>query len=162
MAERIFYMLMSAFCLVAGLAPACAGSAELVFIRTPRGAKQSFILIKPDKPVAAVMLFPGGNGALGLKSATAMNWGAGNFLVRTREQFAAQGLMVGVMDAPSDEQRGMNAIFRMSQSHADDIAAVAGYLKGQANVPVWVVGTSMGTFSAAEGAIAAKMSAGRC
>jgi pimeloyl-ACP methyl ester carboxylesterase len=50
----------------------------------------------------------------------------------------------------------MNAIFRMSQAHADDITAVAAYLKGKVNVPVWLVGTSMGTFSAVEGAIAAK------
>ena len=50
----------------------------------------------------------------------------------------------------------MNAIFRMSKAHADDIDAVAAYLKKQAAVPVWVVGTSMGTFSAAGGAIGAK------
>jgi len=44
----------------------------------------------------------------------------------------------------------------MSGAHGGDIGAVADYLKKQAAVPVWVVGTSMGTFSAAEGAIAAK------
>src|SRR5687768_1550608 len=61
-----------------------AATATLVSIPTPRGAKVSFILIKPDKPVAAVILFAGGHGGLGLKSASAMTWGAGNFLVRTR------------------------------------------------------------------------------
>jgi pimeloyl-ACP methyl ester carboxylesterase len=139
---------------------AAAGAAyadtTLVSIQTPRGAKQSFILIKPDKPAASVILFAGGHGALGLKSASDMKWGKGNFLVRTRDQFAAQGLMVAVIDAPSDEQDGMNAIFRMSKAHADDIGAVATYLKKQAALPVWVVGTSMGTFSAAGGAIGAK------
>ncbi len=50
----------------------------------------------------------------------------------------------------------MNAIFRMSDNHAADIGVVAAYLKKQAPVPVWLVGTSMGTFSAAEGAIAGK------
>ncbi len=44
----------------------------------------------------------------------------------------------------------------MSAQHGADIGAVATYLKKQADVPVWVVGTSMGTFSAAEGAIAGK------
>ena len=157
MIRRTFFVLMSMFCTAAGSASAGAGAtADLITLQRPRGASQSFIFIKPDKPVASVILFPGGHGALGLKSATAMRWGAANFLVRTRDQFAAQGLMVAVMDAPSDEQKGMNANFRMSQAHADDIAAVAGYLKGKANVPVWLVGTSMGTFSAAEGAIAAK------
>jgi pimeloyl-ACP methyl ester carboxylesterase len=47
----------------------------------------------------------------------------------------------------------MNAIFRMSPPHSADMAAVAAHLRKQAAVPVWLVGTSMGTFSAAAGAI---------
>jgi pimeloyl-ACP methyl ester carboxylesterase len=90
-----------------------------------------------------------------LHSATSMQWGATNFVVRTRDMFAAQGFAVAVVDSPSDRRKGMNAIFRMSAAHAGDIAAVAAYLKKQANVPVWLVGTSMGTFSAAGGGIAA-------
>ncbi len=132
---------------------ASASTASLEAIKTPRGATEKFILIKPDAAVAAVILFAGGKGALGLKSASSMNWGAGNFLVRTREMFASHGLMVAVIDAPSDHSGGMNAIFRMSKAHADDITAVAAFLKKEKNVPVWLVGTSMGTFSAANGAI---------
>jgi pimeloyl-ACP methyl ester carboxylesterase len=133
-----------------------AAGATLVSIPTPRGAKQAFILIKPEKPVASVILFAGGPGALGLQSATAMKWGAGNFLVRTRDKFAAHDFVVAVVDAPSDQSQGMSGIFRMSGAHAGDIGAVAAYLKQQASAPVWLIGTSMGTFSAAEGAIAAK------
>jgi pimeloyl-ACP methyl ester carboxylesterase len=136
--------------------PAQASTASLVSIKTPRGVTQKFILIKPEKPVAAVILFAGGKGALGLKSASAMGWGAGNFLVRSREKFAGHELMVAVIDAPSDHGSSMNAIFRMSKAHADDIAAVAAYLKKETDVPVWLIGTSMGTFSAANGAIAAQ------
>jgi hypothetical protein len=150
---------LSAFCLAMFVTTAAGAepqSATLVSVPTPRGVKQAFILIRPEKPVAAVILFAGGHGALGLRSASSMRWGAGNFLVRTRNLFADQGLMVAVADAPSDKQDGMNAIFRMSQSHADDIGAVAAYLKKQAAVPVWLVGTSMGTFSAAGGAIASR------
>jgi pimeloyl-ACP methyl ester carboxylesterase len=44
----------------------------------------------------------------------------------------------------------------MSGAHAGDISAVAAFLKKEAPVPVWLVGTSMGTFSAAAGAIGAK------
>ena len=141
--------------LAAGLAQA-EDAQTLVSIRTPRGAKQAFILIKPEKPVASVILFAGGHGALRLRSASSMGWGAGNFLVRTRDKFAAHNLLVAVVDAPSDRQTGMNAIFRMSPAHAQDIGAVAAHLKAQAPVPVWLVGTSMGTFSAAGGAIAAR------
>jgi pimeloyl-ACP methyl ester carboxylesterase len=138
------------------LGTAHAATATLIAIATPRGAKQAFILIKPDKPVASVILFAGGHGALGLRSAAAMRWGAGNFLVRSRAMFGGHNLIVAVLDAPSDRQQGMNAIFRMSGAHAGDIGAVVDYLKQQAPVPVWLVGTSMGTFSAAGGAIAAK------
>ncbi len=151
-------LLTAAFLLALLGSSASAQDASLVSLQTPRGAKQAFILIKPQKPVASVILFAGGHGALGLKSSTAMAWGAQNFLVRTRDNFARQGFMVAVIDAPSDRQgsRGMNAIFRMSGLHANDIGIVVDYLKKQANVPVWLVGTSMGTFSAAGGAIGLK------
>jgi pimeloyl-ACP methyl ester carboxylesterase len=142
--------------------PASAEVASLVSVQSPRGVKQAFILIKPAKPVAAVILFAGGHGNLGLKSANSMAWGAQNFLVRTRDRFAAQDLVVAVVDAPSDQKsaRGMNAVFRMSKGHATDIEAVVGYVKKEANVPVWLVGTSMGTFSAAGGGIALRDIAG--
>jgi dienelactone hydrolase len=139
-----------------GCATAQAAPASLVSVASPRGAKVSFILIKPDKPVASVVLFAGGHGGLGLKSANDMTWGRGNFLVRMRDAFADRGLMVAVIDAPSDHKGGMNAIFRMSGANAQDIDAVAAYLKKENPVPVWVVGTSMGTFSAAAGAIGAR------
>ena len=132
------------------------GTPTLVSIQTPRGAAQRFILIKVDNPVASVILFAGGYGALGLKSASSMKWGAEGFLVRSRDKFADHNFMVAVVDAPSDQQQGMNPMFRMSGAHAGDIGAVAAYLKEQADVPVWLVGTSMGTFSAARSAIAAK------
>ena len=117
----------------------------LVSIQTPRSATQTFILMKVDHPVASVILFAGGYGLLGLKSASSVEYGEG-FLVRSRAKFADHNFMVAVVDAPSDQQQGMNG------AHAGDIGAVAAYLKEQAGVPVW---PSMGTFSAAHGAIAA-------
>lgn len=128
-----------------------ADNPTLVSILTPRGATQAFILIKPDHPVASVILFAGGSGVLGLKTG---EFRLRNFLVRSREKFAAHNFIVAVVDAPSDRQRGMNAIFRMSDAHAGDIGAIASYLKTEAAIPIWLIGTSMGTFSAAIGAIA--------
>lgn len=151
-----FRLAVTVMLLLAASGPVHADNSALVSIQTPRGAKQAFILIKPDKPVASVILFAGGHGALGLKSASSMNWGAGNFLVRSRDKFAAHDFLVAVVDAPSDQRSGMNGIFRMGSAHAGDIGAVAAYLKKQADVPIWLVGTSMGTFSAAGGAIGAK------
>jgi len=135
--------------------PAQAQDADLVSIDTPRGVKQSFIVIEPEAPIASVILLPGGHGALGLKSPSEMEWGERSFLVRSREKFAAQKLIVALVDAPSDREDGMDSNFRMGNAHAGDIGAVAGYLKQLADVPVWVVGTSTGTWSAAWSAIAA-------
>ena len=45
--------------------------------------------------------------------------------------FAAGGLAVAVVDAPSDRSQGMDAIFRMSKEHIDDIAAVVAHEKSE-------------------------------
>lgn len=130
-------------------APASASDASLVSIPSPRGATVGILLVKPKKPVAAAVLFAGGHGALGLTGPESMRWGAGNFLVRMRAKFADDGIAVAVVDAPSDQPQGMNAIFRMSPDHVSDAAAVVAYMRAQFGVPVWAIGTSMGTFSAA-------------
>jgi hypothetical protein len=134
----------------------CLANSTLVSIVTARGIQQQFILIVPDRPpMAALILFAGGHGALGLKGPSEMKY-RGNFLVRSRYRFADHGFVVAVIDAPSDHPEGMDDLFRMSRAHADDIDSVALYLKSKANIPVWLVGTSAGTFSAAGGAIASK------
>ena len=158
---RHLRLIVAVAMVAAAAAAAHAASSSLVAIQTPRGVKQAFILITPaEKPVASVVLFAGGHGALGLTGASSMKWGAGNFLVRSRELFAGRGFLVAVVDAPADRQTGMNAIFRMGRGHAGDIGAVVAHLKKQADVPVWLVGTSMGTFSAAAGAIESKSADG--
>jgi pimeloyl-ACP methyl ester carboxylesterase len=145
---------------LATLNVALAEDVSIVSIPTPRGVQQPFILIKPDHAIASVILFAGGNGVLGLNKVPPPAVGAdafvnGNFLVRSREKFAEHGFMVAVIDVASDHQDGVTPIIRVSKDHAIDIGAVADYLKSQADVPVWLVGTSAGSWSAAAGAIAA-------
>jgi hypothetical protein len=135
-------------------------SASIVSIPTSRGVQQPFILIKPDHAIASVILFAGGNGVLGLSRVPPPAVGpyafvAGNFLVRSREKFAGHDFMVAVIDVPSDQQKGMSPFFRVGKDQAIDIGAVADYLKSQADVPVWLVGTSAGSWSAARGALGA-------
>lgn len=139
---------------------ALADSRSIVTLTTPRGVEQSFILIKPDHPVASVILFAGGSGLLRLHRVPPLQVGpddfvVGNFLVRSREKFAAHDFIVAVVDAPSDQELGMGPYFRLRKSHATDIGAVAHYLKLEAGLPVWLVGTSAGSWSAARGAIGA-------
>jgi len=134
---------------------------ELVKLETRTGVEQRFILIKSEKPVASVILFAGGKGALRLSSlfgSPTINWGKNNFLVRTRELFAKHGFTVSVIDAPSDRKtkKVMLGGFRDSKEHVEDIDHVIDYLRKQADVPVWLIGTSRGTESATNIAINSK------
>ena len=135
--------------------PAFCQTEELVALESRPGIRQAFILIQPVAVKAAVILFAGGHGALKLETKSGrprMRWGANNFLVRTRDLFARQKLMVAVIDAPSDRQE-LTAAWRISSEHAADIQAVITALNQKTDRPLWLVGTSMGTFSAANAAI---------
>ena len=119
-------------------------------IPTRAGVTQAFLLVRPSgAPVATVVLFAGGNGLLGLGSRK-MSLG-GNFLVRNRGRFAGQGMLVAVVDTPSDHPGGLDG-FRTSVAHAEDIRALIAAMRQEAPAPVWLIGTSMGTVSAANAA----------
>jgi pimeloyl-ACP methyl ester carboxylesterase len=129
----------------------CADAADdLRTIPTRPGVSQSFLLVRPaGPPVAGVVLFAGGHGALNLHGPR-MGL-AGNFLVRNRGRFATHGLLVAVVDTPSDRPDGLDG-FRTSAAHAEDVRAVIEALRAERAGPVWLVGTSMGTVSAASAA----------
>ena len=127
-----------------------AQTQRVVDIPTRPGVTQRLLVLDPDKPKAAVVLFAGGHGGLQISSGGSFKWGQGNFLVRSRQLFASNGLMVAVVDAPSDRQNPPHlGGFRQKPEHVADIRAVIAWLKQQANIPVWLVGTSRGTQSAA-------------
>ena len=123
---------------------------RVVDIPTRPGVTQRIVLLSPDNPKSAVILFPGGHGGLQITSNGSFKWGEGNFLVRTRDMFAAQELLVAIVDVPSDRQSPPYLSgFRQTPEHVADIKAVVAWVKQQAKVPVWLVGTSRGTQSAA-------------
>jgi len=123
---------------------------RVVDIPTRTGVMQRLLLIGAHGSRATVVLFAGGHGGLQLASDGTLGWGRGNFLVRSRELFAAHGLLVAVIDAPSDRQSAPFLTgFRQTHWHVSDVKAVIAWLKRQAGVPVWLVGTSAGTVSAA-------------
>lgn len=123
---------------------------RIVDIPTRPGVSQRMLVLSPPNPHAAVILMAGGHGGLQISPDGAFNWGGGNFLVRTRQLFSDQGFLVAVVDAPSDRQRWPFLVgFRQTPEHVADIKAVIAWLREQAKVPVWLVGTSRGTQSAA-------------
>jgi len=134
-------------------APAAAqGAVPELFHALPTrpGVSVALALIDTPQPKAAVLLLAGGGGSLGITDAggAAQVARAGNFLVRSRRLFAAHGLAVAVLDAPSDWEGGMTPRFRCSDSHLADLRAVVAFLTARWGMKPWVVGTSMGSISA--------------
>jgi hypothetical protein len=124
---------------------------QVVDLATRSGVTQRMIVLAPPDPKATVILFSGGDGGLAIQPDGTLNRGKGNFLVRTRQLFADQGFLVAVIDAPSDRQSGsfLEGGFRQTTEHVTDIKAVIAWTRSQAKIPVWLVGTSRGTQSAA-------------
>jgi pimeloyl-ACP methyl ester carboxylesterase len=111
------------------------------------------LVTAPDAPKAAVILLAGGLGRLKIFDNGGIR-NEGNFLVRSRSLFAQQGLATLVLDAPSDQAGGMAVSFRESADHVADLAAAIAWARAQWGKPVWLVGTSRGTQSAAHAAVA--------
>lgn len=109
------------------------------------------LIVMPDTaPRAAAVMFVGGNGDL-----SAMK---GNFLLRIRQTLAKAGILLAFPDAPSDRvgRNNLNGNFRASEQHARDAQGVVQFLKKQApgstDLPVFLIGTSRGSTSAANAA----------
>jgi len=123
---------------------------RVVDVASRAGVTQRFLLLHPENAKAAVILFAGGDGGLRMSPDGAIRGVRGNFLVRSRDLFAAQGLAVAVIDAPSDRQSDPHlAGFRQTSEHVADARAAIAWLRQELKLPVWLVGTSRGTQSVA-------------
>lgn len=128
---------------------AFAGEGKIIKLDTRAEASVSFYYMKRESAPATVVLLMGGAGDIGLRPDGPRSR---NFLVRSREHFAARGFNVAVLDRPTDQELGYG--FRISPEHVHDLRQVVSYLKKDAGLPVWLVGTSRGTVSAVAAAIA--------
>lgn len=123
---------------------------RVVDLPTRPGVTQRFLYLAPASPKASVILFTGGQGGLQITAGGSLLSGGGNFLVRSRQLFADAGLAVAVIDAPSDRlSPPFLAGQRQKPEHTADVLAVIAWLRQQVAAPVWLVGTSRGTQSAA-------------
>jgi hypothetical protein len=134
--------------------PALLCAEEIVSLVTRPGVTQSYLLANlPPNPQAIALLFAGGNGYLKLHSeAGEVKYDSDNFLVRSRDEFVKRNVVTAVIEAASDSQNsaGMSDETRLGNEHATDIVAVIAALSKQFPVfPVYLVGTSRGTVSAA-------------
>ena len=127
---------------------------KVIDIPTREGITERSLVLSPRAPKAAAILFAGGHGGLQIRPNGSMLWGEGNFLVRARQMFADKGIFTVVIDAPSDHlSLPYLSGFRMKPEHAADVRAIIAWIREQANVPVWLIGTSRGTQSAAYAAL---------
>jgi hypothetical protein len=122
---------------------------ELITVQVRAGATMAYLgLAGGEKPAAVVVLLAGGTGVLDLGPGGSIRTDLRlNFLIRSRELFARQGLYVAALDAASDREEGMNGAYRLSLHHAREIGQVIAHLKGRLRAPVWLVGTSSGSLS---------------
>jgi pimeloyl-ACP methyl ester carboxylesterase len=142
-------LLVLLICSIAGAAQA----QEIVQLSTRPGVTQSYFFAHvPEKPRAIAVLFPGGYGSIHLRKENGqIKFDGENFLVRSRVEFVKRNVAAAIPDAPSDQSRyGMKDEFRFGDQHLADISAVIADLNQRLpGLPLFLIGTSRGTVSAA-------------
>lgn len=112
------------------------------------GGSERVLLIATPQPRATVVLLSGGSGVLAIDAAGNIQPG-GNFLVRTRGLWAAQGFAVVVPGPPN----GASLLgTRHTPAYLDALGVVVDFARSRVAAPVWVIGTSQGSTGAANGA----------
>jgi hypothetical protein len=143
------------FFVVAWLAAGSAAAQEIVTLQTRPGVSQSFFIASMGarKAQAAALLLIGGGGGIHLRvEGGQTRFSQGNFLPRSRREFIRNGILPVILDNPSDQQggSGMSDGFRASAAHATDVRAIVAEVKKRyPRLPIFVVGTSRSTISAA-------------
>ena len=149
-----------AFLLAAVMAALPSGAQEIVTLQTRPGVTLSVFIAQMGnrKPEAVALLLAGGGGNIHLRREEGqIRFQQGNFLPRSRREFIRNGVLPVILDNPSDQRsgEGMSDSFRAGAAHASDVRAVAADMRTRhPGLPVFVVGTSRSTVSAAYLAVA--------
>ncbi len=123
---------------------------KIVVLPTRPGVKQRVLVVRPDgKARGSVLLFKGGSGSNPFSEVSHGFILGGNFLTRSAPLFARQGFIAVIVDTLSDCSGGFADFDRQSPKHIKDIQAVVSYLSEKGDTPIFLVGTSRGTYSVA-------------
>lgn len=128
-------------------------TSEVKDIPTRTGVTQRLLLFKPEQPVAILVMFAGGNHALGIREDGGVTRGGASLLLRTSPLFVHSGFTVVIVDAPSDYQTESLGDFRESPEHTRDLAAIIAFLRKNSTLPIWLIGSSSGTTSVLNAAV---------
>ena len=115
---------------------------------------QPVLQVLAPEPRGVFVMLSGGSGLLNIEDGN-ISINAKTFLLRSRDLFAAEGYHALLMDVPSDlKQSGTGlTLYRLSTEHTSDIQAVINYAHDSfPGLPVWLIGVSRGTASAANAA----------
>jgi len=140
---------------VISLGVSTAAAEQVIKIKPRSGVTLKMLADDPGGAKAVAVLFPGGKGKVNVKNNGTFKGTKGNFLTRSRKKFSARELVTVLFDAPSDhkDKDGLTFDYRMTGEHAGDIKrAMAKLRKAYPGLPVWLVGTSRGSTSAANAA----------
>lgn len=119
-------------------------------VATRPGVKVGYYWMPRDGATATLAILPGGAGGIGYVNGQIKSQ---NFLVRTRDLWAGEHFNVALIGRPSDVN-DMEVGFRSSAEHIEDLRIIVEKLRRDGGKPVWLVGTSRGTVSAAAAAAA--------
>ena len=114
------------------------------------GAPQNVLFLAPaTKPIAAVVMFPGGDGQIGI-GANGSIARPGNFLIRTRDKWLARGFLFVAVDAAA--ARAYTRGDRVGPANQRAIAEIVQAVRQRTAAPIWLLGTSAGAPAAVAGA----------
>lgn len=121
-------------------------------ITTRDGVTVPVYIVKRPDALATVVLFSGGGGGYGKIGED--GWPtSGNFLIRTGKLWAKYPFNLAMVGRPSDGIDLEQGDIRAGDAHAADNKAIFRAIRQVSSVPVWAVGTSMGTISVATAAV---------
>lgn len=129
-------------------------SAEIVKITTRTDVTQQYLIIKEGSPKTVALLFTGGEAPLKFTGTfPSITWSpyGSSYVVRARMHFRDPETAVVLIDSASDMWEGaQDQHFRQSATHLSDVKQVVADIKTKfPGAKIYLVGTSMGTVSAA-------------
>ncbi len=122
------------------------GAEEVVQLAVRPGAQMAVVLMPKPGAIGTAILLSGGDG--GTSWSREGKPTSNNFLVRSRALFHDEGFHVVVPFRASDK-RTMDNAYRTTAEHLDELAQVVALARARFGGPVWLVGTSRGSVSAA-------------
>jgi predicted alpha/beta-hydrolase family hydrolase len=137
---------VSVFCALAihFLCVASVSASDVESMEIRPGGSFDVLVFQAENAKATVLMFEGAGGVF--------NRGGPGFMGESFKYFVNSGLNVMVMTPPADGRQfrgGMPPRFREQKAHASDIGAALDRAAVKFNVPVWLLGISMGTKSLA-------------